>query len=468
MIILIKKQVYYILLYHKLHTNSNKSWFKYNLHKKQKHDRLVPLLDILIIMYYFKQMIKGTCMKIKPQQKILFITYGGGHANAVKYIYQKMKGDLSLTPEIIALTLAPQIFEKEDIPYHTISEYLPIFNQKDKIIETGKMLAKKAHNDSSGIAYLDSVAYLGFGFTDLCKEYGTEKARILYENSGRKCFLPIDTMKTILSFIKPDAVVVTGSPRMERAAAFAANAMGLPVIQVNDYPAEEKLQYKAKVCVMNEWERKHALTKNLIPEKQIVVTGQPVFEADLKFDQETLSKYTKAKDTINKIILYLGQGKDTVPEADDTIQTLWELSKANKNYLFIIRPHPNDFYAYPYDNTENFICSKKGKLNYLLAITDVAITHDSTAGLQAALLDKPLITVINTSIERNSLAKFGIAERISDLSQLGDTINACFDTHSRLSQKLQAGRALFKNKENATANIINVIKQEIYNKHIIN
>lgn len=406
-------------------------------------------------------------MKIKPQQKILFITYGGGHANVVKHIYEKMKSEPALLPEIIALTLAPQIFQKENIPYHTISEYLPIFNQKDRIIEIGKKLAKKAHNDSSGIAYLDSVAYLGFGFTDLCKAHGTEKAHNLYEKTGRKCFLPIDTMKTILTFIQPDALVVTGSPRMERAAAFAANAIGIPVIQVNDYPAEEKLQYAAKVCVMNEWERKNALANNLIPENQIIVTGQPVFEADLKFDLELLTKYEKAKKTIaqDKIILYLGQGRDAVPEASDTIKALWKLSRQQKDHLFIIRPHPNDFNACPYADTENFICSKEGKLNYLLSITDIAITHDSTAGLQAALLDKPLITVINASTERNSLAGFGIAQRISCPSQLGDAINACMDTRSEISQKLQAGRRLFQNKEYAAANIIDVIKQEIHDNH---
>ena len=125
------------------------------------------------------------------KKKIFMVTYGGVHVNVMKYVYRKMKERNMVEPYMLALTVAPNVLSKENIPFHTISEYTKLFEDQAEIIRTGKELAKIEHNEKMGIRYEDSVAYMGLGYVDLCREYGEEKANELYKQAGRKAFLPV-------------------------------------------------------------------------------------------------------------------------------------------------------------------------------------------------------------------------------------------------------------------------------------
>ena len=68
-------------------------------------------------------------------RKIFFVTYGGGHANIVKEIYKKIKDYRDLEIKILALTVAGKIFDKENIPYTKLSNYLDFFVDKEEILD---------------------------------------------------------------------------------------------------------------------------------------------------------------------------------------------------------------------------------------------------------------------------------------------------------------------------------------------
>lgn len=388
------------------------------------------------------------------KKKVFCVTYGAGHANIIKEIYNSLDRT-EYEVVILALTLADVFFNKLEIEHKTISEYLMLFGEQ--AVNAGKDILKKEDYNEL-IKEKDTEVYHGISFLELAEDYGRDNALQKYKKDGRKCFLPIKKMKKIIEYEDPDVVVVTNSPRMERAAAIAANELGIPVVRVNDLPyMSEKMEYRAKLCVMNDWAKTDIISKNLANEEDIFVTGQPVFEKDLEIDYILFDKYKKAiRQRDKNVILYLGQPFS--PESEIAIKALYGIASEMKDTLMIFRPHPNDFEDYTeYSDLNNFIISKQGELKYLIKSSDLVVTHYSTGGLQAALLERPLVCLDINNNNPIDYAALGIAYNVYDINELKDAISMCLDQESDLYMKLQNGRKNFRNKENAAKSICEVI-----------
>ena len=130
-----------------------------------------------------------------------------------------------------------------------------------------------------------------------------------------------------------------------------------------------------------------------------------------------------------------------------------------------MRPHPNSNGSYGCENTENFFITKDGELKYLLSECDLAITHYSTSGMEAALLDKPVITVFSDDYtkETSLFENWGIAVSVKNISDIEKTMLLLLDKKSKMYTELNGKRALFKNKENAAQNIIKTIFETMNN-----
>ena len=394
-------------------------------------------------------------------KKVLIITYGGGHVNIVKSIYYGLSQVKNLDVEILALTTAAEELSKLNIPNNTIKDYINSLDNKREILRYGKVLAQKFHNSESTIDLTNSIVYYGIGFYDLANLCGYKIAKRKFMHEGRKVFEPTLSMDKIISKIVPDALIITTGVRMAKAAAIVSIRQKIPVIKINDYPIMDKLDFKAKICVMNEWAKNYLLDNEIANDEDIVVTGQPVFEKNLQINDDKVTDYKKkVKRDYKKVVLYLGQD---VYEMKDTVEKLLDISNLYEDLLILIRPHPNDYNHYlPRENFPNCWISKEGDLNYLLAISDLIITHTSTGGIEAALLDKPVISVLINSKPKIRLRDFGIANEVNNLDKLQLTIDECLNPESETAQKLRKGRLRFNNTDNATNNIIKLVKETVW------
>lgn len=389
-------------------------------------------------------------------KKILAVTYGGGHVNIIRALYKEMQKSSDIEFVILALTMAAKVLDHEQIPHLTISEVACQLDSYEKILEYGKKAADENHNPDSGIKYEDAVAYFGIGYLDLVKQYGAKQAAVLFEKEGRKAFLPVESMKEILQLIKPDALLITTSPRMEKAAGIAGSQMNIPVVKVADLPIVSRVDYPCKLCVMNEWSKDYVVNQEHMVAENVVVTGQPVFEENLVVDKDIEDGYRKnLKRNYDKVITYLGQPQN--PDTEMTIQILLEYARNNPNQMIIIRPHPNDD-SIDCLNSENVLVTKKGELKYIIAISDLLITHYSTAGLEGALMGKPLVTVLVNSVNEVRYSQLGIAVEVNSFQDLKPAIYSCLQNF-KIQEQLRNGLECFKNKEHAAHNIIKVILQ---------
>ena len=393
-------------------------------------------------------------------KKVMFISYGGGHANIARLVYKGLREREDIEIKVLALTMAAKIFVQYHIPFVTSSNYLDLFEDKEQIERYGQKLAETCWNKESGMAYKDSVAYLGFGYRDLVNQYGREEAENLFRRKERKAFWPVEVMKTILLYENPDALVITCGVRSEGAAGVAANQLGIPVIRIADLPTYESSNCDCKLCVMNEYAKQFAIKEYGINEKNIEITGQPVFEDNLIVKKESvnISRHKIRIDEFDKMVLYLEE--TGVEETGEVEKYLKKLATIRTDLLFIFKMHPNQSLDKNYWASNNVLVVRDFNLKDLLFLCDVAITKDSTAGMEAVLMGKPLINLM-LSDSILDYADYNISERITELDHLDTVINECLDKCSETYQRLKRGRDFFSNKQGAVDNIIGVILDEL-------
>ncbi len=400
-------------------------------------------------------------------KKVFCVGYAGGHINIIKNVYKELKIHRDVDVTILALTLADAILQKENIPHKTVKDYLQVLPYRDDIIKYGKYCTQ-GQSLAEGIDELDSIAYHGIGFYDLVQAKGIKEAKKEFEQKGRKAFLPVGAMKKILEEENPSVLLITNSPRMETAAGIAATSLNIPVVRINDLPLmHEKAPYRAKICVMNDWAKNDIIKRQLADETDIVVTGQPVFEGDLKVDNKKVEQYKKGirGNNFKKVILFLGQGQGSNKlrrENKEALDGLYEFAKQNKSYLVINRPHPNDFcdYKKEYSDLDNFLTKKNGELKYMLRVIDVALTVTSTAGMQAILCGVPLIQTNLTGDFSKKTYLDDISVRANNKEEMIEDIKLLSDKDTDFYKETEKKMQRFSNKKDAAKNVVKVILKE--------
>lgn len=393
-------------------------------------------------------------------KKVLYVSYGGAHANSLRFVFHAVKKYKNIKQTVISLTVADKVFDRSLVPYKHMSDYLEFFKEKDDIINIGEELAKKVHNPKSGVSYDETVAYMGLGMWDLINRIGKKEAEKAFEKKERESFSPINVFRRIFDIEEPDILVVSVVERFEEAAAFVANERGIPVIRVATGHIILKAKYDCIICVMNENAKKRAINEGVAKEESFKVTGNPVLEDSVKPDYKLISETKRMFncESFKNIVLFLPTNNQ--PENPKILVALDKMAQRNRETLFIVKTHPNEDKNRYADYIKNMIYLQEYPMNPLLHIADVAIITESTAGLEATMAGVPLINVIIDGHETCpgwDLSEYNIATKVNNLSELEDRIRMCLNNKSEVYLKLKKGREEFENIKDSANNIAKVI-----------
>ncbi|MBE5910042.1 CDP-glycerol glycerophosphotransferase family protein [Pseudobutyrivibrio sp.] len=390
-------------------------------------------------------------------KKVFMVSYGGGHCNIIKSVYERLNKETDIEIEYLALTGAPLQLQKSGIKHITIEDFAKRLPYYKKIVEYGKLYGTEYHDKNFGIPLNHTISYYGVGMYDLINDLGRESAEKQFYEKNRKAFLPVESLVTYLELIKPDVCVVTSSPRMEMATGLAAQRLGIPVVRINDLPVTDEIGYPCFLCVMNSWAKQFAISRKNISEKSIFITGQPVFEENLKISNQFIydvKKRINSEKYRNVVTFFSENGVNQI----DDIKRLISIAKNKKNVLFIIKLHPNqNINTYSFLNDENVIVTKiEAKPFYY--ISDLVITTFSTTGMEAALMGIPLI-VVNFENRTFPLdyTEMGLAITCRKEEELEFYIDKLLDNNSFEYRKLKSSQREFEFVKNAAENINEVI-----------
>jgi hypothetical protein len=367
--------------------------------------------------------------------KILFVSYGGGHIASCLPVAELLKRR-GHTVDLLALTTANEYAVKKGWIPLGFKDF--IGPNDTNVLKIGVNLLSNEAN--SLVSREESIAYLGLNYLDLVADYGEEKASFIYADKGRQGFLPVRTMKHILERLKPDLLVTTCSPRAEYAALLAAADRGIPSICLLDLPDIHMVSRVSNapgvraICVGN-MIAKNMLLINGVDPKLIHVTGNPAFDELRQVNANDVNDFRsslRANSNV-KVLVWASQpepkkhpvsgkiGNEQLPMQIETELRKWVVGR--DDIRLVIRYHPSEERNFlPQDNV--YLSNQSDDLGILLNASNGVVTMTSTVALQAASLGKPVLSV-DLSVFSNDmpLAKLGISIGIPSL----DAINQKLD-----------------------------------------
>ena len=244
---------------------------------------------------------------------------------------------------------------------------------------------------------------------------------------------------------------------MEMATGIASADLGIPVIRINDIPITKHVPHDCTLCVMNEWARDYAVNHSGLSENKIVITGQPVFEGDMTVDKSKLDavKEKLSIDKYRKIVTFFTENG---LNQDADLSALYTVARDMSDTMFIVKLHPNQsFDDILHTSLKNVVLSKDDA-QYFLHFSDLAITTFSTTGMEAAMMDIPVISV--NFYDRNYIMDYGkmrIAKTAVNQQELRLLIKELLNPDSDEYKALKVSRKSFSYTANAASNIADLV-----------
>lgn len=312
----------------------------------------------------------------------------------------------------------------------------------------GEELARTMESGGS-VEPEETRAYLGLSFADMVSDVGEDEAWRRYRAYGRHQFFPVRTMERILAQVEPSLVVITNSPRAERAAGVAARRLGVPALCINSMFAIDEIAWLSengfcnRLCVLNEEVRRRFIDAGRRAE-EVVVTGNPSFDAlvqpRFRATGETLR--LQFPSGTREIVLWASQpeyrshptapglvGDPLLPAYILTEMLTWADAAPGRH--LIIRPHPNEIIDDPGRANATLLTTRDCDIAVALNACDVVATMTSTVALQAHALGLPVVQVRGSIFDHSMpLAAMGIAAECR-VSEVLPTLESVFARRSQ-------------------------------------
>lgn len=388
--------------------------------------------------------------------RVLATSYGGSHIKTLEPILNELiiRGHECVYMPQTAAIISIQTKIK------TIS-FMDYVDKKDNlIIEYGKKLAEKHHN-SRVMEYDRSVLYLGTLFKELVDQSGEEIAWKKYNKYGLRVCNPIKYMLNVIGQEKPDFVIATNAPRMERALLNAAVLNKIKNICVVDFQGLRSIDWLASSKSCDAIAVNAQITIDKLIEKgrkssDIYLTGSPLFE-NINKNIESAKKWrTENKLDDKKIIFFADQPDYKLIDLPLKIRIkLHEICQKN-NLVLITRFHPSlkrNEKKFP-----NELISKNSQpVEEIVNACDLCITMTSTVGWMAILANKP--TVIVNMSSTSSFLKITDKEGASVVNSIEEIEGSILTllNENLISKELTKKRMMVQKYENSTKVIVDVI-----------
>lgn len=423
-------------------------------------------------------------VKITVKKRLLFVTYGGGHAHMVYPVVHALRksrefalGDIEM--RILGLPAAKETLKQHNVDCMGFRHYLDEEKDADAI-RWGKALAQHHHSSTIGVDLEDSIAYLGLSYKDLVVRLGEAEAARQFEEKSRHAFYPLTVMERIFDDIRPDFVITSNSPRSEAAAIEIANRRGIGSLIMTDlFTGLGGYRLQARnITFLNEFAIQKFIEDGLVDEKisTFYCTGNPAFDKILELptgrDPGWMHRHFPQ-----------AEGKPVLLHADmpaywDTVkhcthirseaEIMEELdacynAAAHNGAVYLVRPHPSQdrsLYVGWLEGKKNAWLAADCDLHSLLRNIDLLLARTTTVGLEAAYMRKKVLQLDCDFHTDMPLAKMGIAWGVNSNDELSGMVKNALMDDKKLDVIGNKVKQLLPG-EPAAAKIANIVLEKI-------
>jgi hypothetical protein len=410
-------------------------------------------------------------------RRILFVTYGGGHAHMVYPVVHALRASKErLEVSVLGLTAAREILKRNGVESFGFSAILDPIADADAIT-WGTELSKEHHSEKSGAEPSESIAYLGLSFKDLVIREGEAKARQLLKEKGRHAFFPEGVMKRIFERVCPDFVVTTSSPRSEAAAIANANEQGIRNLAMTDLfsgIADYKLRAR-NITFLSPLARDMWVANGFVDPSisKLHITGNPAFDRLLSSQGSGQAgwiqkEFPGAKNAValhadapaywdpSRKREHLRNDKEILEEMDAVYR-----ATIDHRMTYLVRPHPSQpdelYEKWLKGKPDAFLASKQDLYSLLRNIT-VLVVRTSTVGLEAAYLGKAVLQLDSDFHTDMPLAKLGVAWGANSFAEISSVMRGIISSVSLG----QGGGGKSLPREPAAAKIAHIITEALH------
>ncbi|MBA3771748.1 MAG: UDP-glycosyltransferase [Ramlibacter sp.] len=369
-------------------------------------------------------------------KKVLFVCYGSGHVRMVVPVARALQAAGLAQVQVVGLTTAARVVRDAGLPLLQVKDFLR--RGDEAALAMGrKLLASMGDVDDAA----ESEAYLGLSYAELEAQAGPQEAQRRYGALGRQAFLPVQMMSRVLEQVRPDLLVVTNSPRAERAAVEAAAQLGVPSVCMVDLFAVDEVRwiglpgYAQRVCVLNAGVRQFLLAAGRGP-GEVVVTGNPAFDALLDPGNTRRARELRRRHGWEgrRLLLWPNQAEPVVHPFDGrpgdpglpgrVLARLAQWVMRQPDAVLCVRPRAGETMpALPAD-PRIVLTGQDWALPDLLHAVDTVVTLTSTVGLEGHLCGARLVQVRGSVFDdAMPLARFGIADAAVPLNGLDQALD---------------------------------------------
>jgi hypothetical protein len=385
-------------------------------------------------------------MKAPKRKRLLFVTYGGGHAHMVYPVVRALRrseafwnGQLEI--KVLGVPAATYTLTSNGIECIGFGDFLDPARDADAIA-WGRVLAQEHHSSTIGVSYEDSVAYLGLNYKDLVLRHGEAKAAQLFAARGRQGFFPLTIMARVFDQLQPDFLVTSNSPRSEAAAIAVANERRIDSLAMTDlFTGLGGYVLRARnVTFLNDVAREMFLADGLVDPSisEFHCTGNPAFDRILALptagNPNWIARHFPGVSGM-KLVLHADMPAywDTSEkrshfktEAENLaeLEACYGATRAN-GAAYLVRPHPSQnraFYERWLQGRSAAFLAADCDLHELLAASDLLLARTTTVGLEAALMRKRILQLDAQFHTDLPLASMGVAWGSRSLGELSGEI----------------------------------------------
>jgi len=362
---------------------------------------------------------------------VLFVCYGSGHVRMVVPVALALQRAGLAQVKVLGLTTAAPVVRASGLPLLQFKDFTEPGDEAS--LRQGRELLRAMGEVEDPE---ESAAYLGLSYAELEAKVGVARAQRDYQQLGRQAFLPVLTLARILERTRPDLVVVTNSPRGERAAVMAARGLGIPAVCMVDLFAIDEVRwigapdYAQRVCVLNEQVRDFLVAAGRAP-GQVTVTGNPAFDSlqDAGNVQRGQAMRERQGWQQRRVVLWPSQSEPAIHPFDGTpgdtqlpsrvLAALTQWTLENEDAVLCVRPRAGEPAPRLPASDRILLTGQDWPLAELLHATDLVVTLTSTVGLEGHLCGARLVQVLGSVFDAAMpLARFGVADAAVPLAGL--------------------------------------------------
>lgn len=365
----------------------------------------------------------------------LFVSYGGGHVNALLPVAQRVRALGLAEPVYLALTTAAAQVRATGLRTLGFRDLLGPADQR--ALDKGEQLVAQLPVQAADRD--ESVAYLGLSYVEMEGRLGIDAAAQLYRRYDRQAFMPLGVLGRALRALRPALVVTTNSPRAEQAAIEAARAAGVPGVCLVDllgiWERDRLLRrdYADALCVLNEGVR-DSLVGAGRPAADVHVTGNPAFDSlhdpavkargaryrtELGWDELHVCMYASSPE-LEEVSGVAGTGDPEFPRRIE--QALIDAVVANPALALWIRRHPSEPRAGVMLRDEHPRIRESTPdmpVHACIHASDEVIVTVSTVGVEASIAGKFVTQVRGSILDHLSpYLAMGLADRELTIDEL--------------------------------------------------